>query len=133
MNQPTGTIRLTIQGNVMTSNMIPPTCTINGHRVPATYGQQDLTVYAGTNHIALEAQWMRTYGQAALDVNVEPGQVVEVFYAQPLVQFSPGNIGFVKQPHSGLAPFVGCMGILAVVALVFGGLLLLLLVSPLFA
>lgn len=103
----TGTIRLTIQGSVMTSNMLTPTCRINGHPVPTRYGTQDLTVWPGPNHLELEAQWMRTYGQAAIDVEVAPGQVVEVFYATPLHQFTTGNIGLTKQKRPGM----GCLWI----------------------
>jgi hypothetical protein len=111
MNRPTGIIRLTIQGSVMTSNMITPTCRINGHPVPTRYGAQDLTVWAGPNHLDLEAQWMRTYGQAAIDVDVAPGQVVEVFYAAPLHQFARGNIGLVKQSRPGLMPCSAASGL----------------------
>ena len=100
-----GTIRLTIQGNVMTSNALTPTLRINGYPVPTRYGTQDLPVYAGPNHLDMQAQWMRTYGQASLDTTVAPGQVVEVWYASPLHQFARGNIGFAKQPRPGM----GCM------------------------
>jgi hypothetical protein len=89
--------------------MIVPTCTINGHVVPTRYGPQDLVVWPGRNTIALQAQWMRTYGQAALDVDVAPGQVVEVFYAPPWHQFTTGSIGLTKQPRKGTAFLVGCL------------------------
>ncbi len=102
---PLGTIRLTIQGSVMTSNLLTPTLRINGHPVPTRYGTQDIPVYPGPNHLDMEAQWMRTYGQAAIDTTVAPGQVVEVWYASPLHQFARGNIGFTKQPRPGM----GCM------------------------
>jgi len=105
--------------------MITPTCRINGHPVPTRYGAQDLTVWAGPNHLDLEAQWMRTYGQAAIDVDVAPGQVVEVFYAAPLHQFARGNIGLVKQSRPGLMPLLGCLGVFVVVLvlLVVAGIL----------
>lgn len=105
----TGIIRLTIQGSVMTSNMIAPTATINGHPVPTSYGTQNLTVWPGRNHLALQAQWLRTYGQAAIDVDVAPGQVVDVWYAAPMHQFTTGNIGLTKQPRKGLGCFVALM------------------------
>ena len=111
--QPTGVVRLTIQGSEMTSNMIVPSCTINGHTVPTRYGVQDLVVWPGRNHVALQAQWMRTYGQAAIDVDVAPGQVVEVFYAAPLHQFTKGAIGLTKQSRPGKAPLFGCLGLIA--------------------
>jgi len=109
-----GTIRLTIQGSVMTANAITPRVRINGYPVPSRYGVQDLPVYAGPNHIDIDAQWMRTYGQAGIDTTVAPGQVVEVWYASPLHQFARGNIGFSKQPR----PAMGCIwAMLAVFAL----------------
>jgi hypothetical protein len=109
-----GTIRLTIQGSVWTANALTPRVRINGYPVPSRYGAQDLPVYAGPNHIDVDAQWMRTYGQAGIDTNVAPGQVVEVWYASPMHQFARGNIGFTKQPRPG----TGCLWVaLGVVAL----------------
>lgn len=93
----------------MTSNLLVPGCSINGHPVSTSYGTQDLTVWAGPNHVALAAQWMRTYGQASLDVNVAPGQVVEVFYAAPLHQFTTGSIGLTKQSRKGQGFMFGCV------------------------
>lgn len=113
-SQGTGIVRLTIQGSELTSNLNVPSCTVNGYAVPTRYGVQDLTVWAGRNHVALSSQWMRTYGQAAIDVDVAPGQVVEVFYAAPVHQFAQGNIGLVKQKRPGLAPMLGCLGLVAV-------------------
>ncbi|MCA0335576.1 MAG: hypothetical protein LCH66_01715 [Actinobacteria bacterium] len=121
----TGIVRLTIQGSELTSNMVVPSCRINGHPVPTRYGVQDLVVWPGRNHVALEAQWMRTYGRAALDVDVAPGQVVEVFYAAPLHQFMDGSIGLVKQKRKGAGLMLGCLGVvlLAVLVLVLLALL----------
>ena len=120
-----GTIRLTIQGSVLTSNALTPTLRINGHPVPTRYGTQDLPVYAGPNHLDMEAQWMRTYGQAALDTTVAPGQVVEVWYASPLHQFARGNMGFTKQPRPGMGCLWVVLGLVAfvVVLTVLGGAL----------
>ena len=94
-------MRLTIQGNVMTSNAITPSVDVNGYRMPSRYGTQDLTVYAGRTRLDVHAQWMRRYGEASLDFVVEPGQVVEVWYASPWHQFTRGNIGFTPQQRPG--------------------------------
>lgn len=120
-----GTIRLTIQGSEMTSNMIVPTCTINGHSVPTRYGVQDLPVWAGPTRVALQAQWIRTYGQAALDVNVAPGQVVPVFYAAPLHQFTTGTIGHTKQSRKGKGCLLSVAGVFLLGAILFTLLVLL--------
>ena len=111
----TGVIRLTIQGSMWTANAITPTVRINGYPVPSRYGTQDLVVWAGPNHLDMETQWMRTYGQAALDTMVAPGQVVEVWYASPWHQFRRGDIGFTKQTRGGVGCFVALLAVIAVV------------------
>ena len=120
-----GTIRLTIQGSMMTANALTPRVRINGYPVPSRYGVQDLPVYAGPNHIDVDAQWMRTYGQAGIDTSVAPGQVVEVWYASPMHQFARGNIGFTKQPRPGMGCLWVALGVFAllVVVLVLGAAL----------
>jgi hypothetical protein len=100
---PTGTVRLTIQGNVMTSNAITPSVDVNGYRVASRYGTQDLTVYAGRTRLDVHAQWLRRYGEASVDFVVEPGQVVEVWYASPWHQFARGAMGFAPQGRPGKA------------------------------
>ena len=112
---------------MLTANAITPRVRINGYPVPSRYGVQDLPVYAGPNHVDIEAQWMRTYGQAGIDASVAPGQVVEVWYASPVHQFARGNIGFSKQPRPGWAASGSTLAafalfvVLAVVAAALGG------------
>ena len=108
-----GTIRLTIQGSVLTANAITPRVRINGYPVPSRYGVQDLPVYAGPNHLDIDTQWMRTYGQAGIDTTVAPAQVVEVWYASPVHQFARGNIGFTKQPRPGMGCLAVGLGLIA--------------------
>ena len=112
---PTGIIRLTIQGSVWTSNVVTPSVRINGYPVPSRYGTQDLVVYAGPNHLDMETQWMRTYGQAGLDTTVAPGQVVEVWYASPWHQFRRGDIGFTRQSRGGVGCLVAFLVLMAVI------------------
>lgn len=125
---PTATVRLTIQGGVMSSSMLAPTATINGYPVQSRYGVQDIPVYAGPVRIALQAQWMRTYGQATLDLTAAPGHVIPVFYAPPWHQFTGGSIGFEKQRRKGLGVMIALLGIplaiilgVVVLAIMFGG------------
>ncbi|MEV8371857.1 hypothetical protein AB0P21_03920 [Kribbella sp. NPDC056861] len=114
-------LHLTIQGSVMTSNVIPPTVRLNGYPVPVKYGRNDIPVYAGPLHIDIHSQWMRTFGKAALDCTVQPNQAVPVFYASPYHQFaSAGSIGHSKVKRNGLGfllAFAG--GIVALALLVF--------------
>ncbi|WP_127822683.1 hypothetical protein [Acidipropionibacterium jensenii] len=112
---PMGAVDLTIQGSVMTSNMITPTVVINGHHIGAHYGWQRITVPVGPVHVDAFAQWTRTYGQASLDFQLAAGQCVPVFYAAPMHQFSTGSIGHVRQQRKGMGPFLIIMAVLAVV------------------
>jgi hypothetical protein len=117
-----GTIRLTIQGSELTTNLVAPTLRVNGWPVASRYGTQDLPVWAGRNHLDLETQWMRTYGQAGLDVDVAPGQVVQVWYAAPFHQFARGAIGLEKQRRPGAGFLWGLLAVVVVtVVLVVAG------------
>jgi len=118
---PMGMLHLTIQGSAMTSSMIPPTVHLNGYPVPIKYGRNDIPVPAGPLHVDIHAQWIRSYGRAALDCMVLPNQAVPVFYASPYHQFaSAGSIGHTKVKRNGLgALFAQLGGILAVLLLVF--------------
>ena len=114
---PVGTVALTIQGSVMTSNMIVPTVTVNGRPIRTRYGRQDIPVPAGPVHIEGSAQWLRTYGQAALDFTLQPGQVVPVFYATPMHQFTTGSMGHEQQKRKGVGGFVAILAILVLVVI----------------
>ncbi|WP_193610127.1 hypothetical protein [Nocardioides lijunqiniae] len=98
----TGWLQLTIQGSVMTAGLIPPTVRLNGYRVPTQYGLNTIPLPAGRWHIDVHGQWLLTYGQAALDVDIAPGHQVPVFYAMPYHQFTTGSIGFEKQKRKGV-------------------------------
>jgi hypothetical protein len=58
---------------------------------------------------------MRRYGQAALDITVAPGQIVEVFYAPPWHQFSRGRMGFTRQKRPGVGFLLLLVAILVAV------------------
>jgi hypothetical protein len=107
-----GTLGLTIQGNAMSSNMISPAVTLNGYPVPTSYGSNALPVQPGRIRVAVSSQWMRTYGQAEIDVDVAPGQTVQLWYAPPWHQFTTGNIGYEKQKRKGAGFFVGLMAVI---------------------
>ncbi|WP_344099225.1 hypothetical protein [Myceligenerans crystallogenes] len=99
---PNATLRFVVQGNVMTSSLVPPTLLIDGFKAPTRMaGAVDIPVEAGRHRLDVFAQWMRRYGQAATEVDVAPGQVVEVYYAPPLHQFTTGEIGLTPQRRKG--------------------------------
>ena len=117
------TVALTIQGSIMTSNMITPTVKINGNWINTQYGLQNIPVPAGRVDVEAYAQWLRTYGQAWLHFTAEPGQVVPVFYAAPMHQFTTGSIGHEEQKRKGMGAFV------AILCVVFGFILLMILLG----
>ncbi|MGG5260224.1 hypothetical protein [Phycicoccus avicenniae] len=123
---PTGTVRLTVQGNVMTVGLTP-TVVVSGHPVRARFGTQDVPVWAGPNRVEAHAQWMRRYGQASLEFDVPPGGVVPVHYAVPWHQFTRGAMGHEKQTRPGAWVFGVLIGVplllvvLAVAAGLFAG------------
>jgi hypothetical protein len=114
---PAGFLHVHLQGSALTGNVITPRVRLNGHPVPTRYGENVYPVPPGPWRIEVDAQWMRTYGQAQLDVQVGVDQHVQVFYAAPLHQFTRGAIGFEKQKRPGV---LGSLLILVVLLLVLG-------------
>ena len=102
---------MTVQGNVATSNMISPNVRLNGHPVVSSYGQNVFPVPPGRWHVDVDCKWLRTYGQAALDLDVAEGQTVDAFYAPPYHQFTTGRIGLDKQQRPGLKGFALILGV----------------------
>ena len=116
---PTSWIRLTVQGSAFTSNMLSPRVRLNGYPVVSKYGENVFPVPPGRWHIDVDCQWLRTYGQAAIDVDLAEGQSVDVYYASPYHQFTTGRIGFDRQRRPGGTAFALLLGIpLAVVVIV---------------
>lgn len=113
-----GTIRLTLQGNIMTSGLTP-TVYVSGHRVNSRFGTMDVPVWAGRNRVDVHTQWMLTYGQASLEVDVPAGSVVPVYYAVPWHQFARGAIGTEPQSRPGLGAFVAIMAAVVGLPLLF--------------
>ena len=115
---PMGMLHLTIQGSVMTSNLIPPTVLLNGYPIQVRYGRNDIPVFAGPLHVDISSRWMMTYGRAALDFTVQPNQAVPVFYASPYHQFaSTGSIGHTKVKRKGLGVLLGVLGAILAIAI----------------
>lgn len=119
---PTGWIRLTVQGNGFTANMISPRITLNGYPVQAGYGPSVHPVPPGPWRVGATCQWVRQYGQAELDVQVAEGQTVDVFYAPPWHQFTRGRMGTTEQRRPGLAAFVLILLLVVVIVVAAFGL-----------
>ncbi|HPZ67278.1 MAG TPA: hypothetical protein PLU19_00675, partial [Dermatophilaceae bacterium] len=116
---PFGYVRFHLQGSVWTSSLVMPTVTINGYRVPVTYGENVIPVYPGRCVVEASMRWMRRYGQAGYTVDVAPGQAADIWYAAPLTQFHTGSMGVAKQSRKGGWALAG---MLAAIMLIFLGL-----------
>jgi hypothetical protein len=112
-------LKFTVQGNALTSNMVPPTVTIDGHPAPAPSmgGSVSIPIPPGPHHIEVYSQWLRKYGQASLAVNVQPNTELEVFYAPPFHQFSKGAMGFTPQKRAGVGILIGILAVVVVIIL----------------
>ncbi|MGJ3509676.1 hypothetical protein [Enemella sp. A6] len=109
---PVGHIDFVVQGNVFAPSMIPPVVTIDGRRISGARLGSPVTVPVppGRHRIEAHTRLLRRYGQAALDVDVRPGELVRVYYAPPLHQFTDGNMGLVEQEPKGIVFFSVMIG-----------------------
>lgn len=115
---PPGTIDLTLQGSMLTSNAITPNVRINGYPVPAQYGVNRIPMPPGRARVDISCQWLLEYGRASLEFDVRPGEAVPVYYMAPMHQFSDGSIGHEPQKRKGVAAaVVAGLGLVIVVAL----------------
>lgn len=115
---PGSALKFTVQGTVMTSNLVAPTLTIDGFPAPAALGSTMIPIQAGNHHLEVYSQWMRRYGQATLDVSIAPNSMVEVFYAAPMHQFTAGSMGLTKQKRKGLGVLIGILAVFVVLIVV---------------
>jgi hypothetical protein len=100
---PDAVLSFTVQGNLMTSNWIAPSLTIDGYPadVPIT-GTRQIPIMSGRHHLRAHSQWLRQYGHAALEIDIAPGENFQVFYAPPYQNvFNDGSMGLSPQPRKG--------------------------------
>ena len=82
-----------------------PMLTIDQWQVPVRLGQNVIPIPPGRHLIQAKTQYLFAYGAAQTEIEVAPGQQVELFYAQPMLTFVKGAIGFTPQKP----PAMGCM------------------------
>lgn len=116
---PDATLSFTVQGTIMTSNLVAPTLTIDGFPAPVpVVGNRTFAIMSGRHRLQAHAQWMRRYGHAAIDVDIAPGQTLEVFYAPPHHQFSEeGAMGLNPQTRKGSGFLVATWAVLGLALL----------------
>lgn len=120
MFAPDALLRFTVQGTITTSNLIAPSLTIDGYDAPVPVcGTRDIPIMSGRHRLAAHSRWMRRYGHASLDIDIAPGQVLEVFYAPPHHQFDDrGAMGSSPQVRRGVGALVGVWVAVGMVVLV---------------
>ncbi|WP_197429804.1 hypothetical protein, partial [Auraticoccus cholistanensis] len=70
--------------------------------------------------VEVASHWMRRYGEASIDVDVAPGQTVDVYYAAPFHQWSTGSIGTTPQKRKGTGVLVALLSVVVLLVLVVG-------------
>lgn len=83
--------------------LLTPVVVINGQRVRARWGRNELPTPPGQYHLHVHAPYLlpRQIGKADTVVPVSPGQIIDVEYRAPLWTFSPGSLGPVPQRYNG--------------------------------
>ena len=117
---PDALLKFTVQGHALTTNPVPPKLTIDGYAAAtAAPGTTHIPIMSGRHQLKVSAWWLLRFGHAVLDVDIAPGETVEVFYATPHHQFvRQGSLGLTPQDRKGL---VGLVTLLVVImAVVFG-------------
>lgn len=109
----------------MTSNLVPPTLTIDGHPAPTPTlgGSVMIPIQPGPHRLEVYSQWLRRYGQASLDVVIQPNSTLEVFYAPPFHQFATGAMGLTPQKRGGVGCLIGLLvgvGLIVLIMVIAG-------------
>ncbi|NYE38135.1 hypothetical protein F4692_003280 [Nocardioides cavernae] len=90
--QPDGLIRLHVRPPTLGSGRHVPWVQVDGVRVPVGIGDNLLEVPAGPHVVRAAPRWDPARVRE-LQVDVGPGTVVPVFYADPASRFTGGSLG----------------------------------------
>lgn len=96
-----GVVLFHLQGSALTSKMMAPQVSVNGHPTEVHYGENAWLVPAGQIQIEAHTQWIRDFGHASIDLVVTPNEAVDVWYAAPAHPFSHGSLGLERQAPAG--------------------------------
>ncbi len=104
-------------------HLFGPRVLVDGHEVRARWGQVPIDVAAGYHRLRVGTRYLfGVVAWAELDVLVQPGQQVPVFYTTPATVFVAGSIGFQRQPVRG-AVLVGVLTAVVVLVALLGAIL----------
>ena len=119
VSAPDALLKFTVQGHDLASNPVPPKLTIDGYDAPTMVaGTTHIPIMSGRHQLRASAWWLRRFGHAVIDVDIAPGETVEVFYATPHHQLvRHGSMGLTPQVRKGLAGFVTFLVLFVVIVL----------------
>lgn len=108
----------------LAASMMTPQVKIDGYPAPARWEPSVYPIVPGRHRIEASTTYMWEYGRASQDVEIGPGQTVEVHYSPPAVTFLGGRMGFEQQPRRGLlALWLILGGVLLILLLVVVGVI----------
>ena len=99
----------------MITTGIKPILTLNGTPVKVKYGENTIPLQPGRYVVEASQVWRSHHGHASYPITIEPGEVVDVWYAGPATQYHKGSIGPSEQQREGLRnAYVLLLGVLGV-------------------
>lgn len=108
--QPVGQSQLVVNlrkpFGLLADQMVSPRIRINGHQAPARWGQNVFPTHSGHHRIDCASSYLWEYGHQSMDLDVPPGQSVEVHYTGPVMTFGSGKMGFTEQPRPGFVAWL---------------------------
>jgi hypothetical protein len=108
----------------LSASMMTPQLRIDGQPAPARWEPTVYPIVAGRHRIEASTTYMWEYGRAGQDVEIAPGQTLELHYSPPMVTVLGGRMGFELQPRPGqVALWVILGGVFLVVLLVVIGII----------
>jgi hypothetical protein len=121
---PDALLRVTVQGNVFAGNMAAYLFAVDSreislpgvgtHAVPVRSGRRSLHVYS-------RSPWR--YGEVEMELDVAPGQTIDIYYAPPHHGLAPGAMGLTPLRRNGLGAVIGFAIVAVVVVFVLGVLM----------
>jgi hypothetical protein len=110
-----GYLRFHLQGAFLITTGIKPILTLNGTPVKVKYGENTIPLQPGRYVVEASQVWRSHHGHASYPITIEPGEVVDVWYAGPATQYHKGSIGPSEQQREGLRnAYVLLLGVLGV-------------------
>ena len=110
-----GYLRFHLQGAFLITTGIKPILTLNGTPVKVKYGENTIPLQPGRYVVEASQVWRSHHGHASYPITIEPGEVVDVWYAGPATLSHKGSIGPSEQQREGMRTQYVLLGVLGVI------------------